>query len=175
MGSLCHFRGCDPRSRTGFEKGSGALRVPWAALTACMLAAGAAAAEGPKDPPAADLKERIADINKRVADQYTSLEALYKHLHSHPELSLQEEQTAVRLAREIKPLGFDVTAGVGGHGIVAVLKNGEGPTVLVRTDMDALPVVEQTGLPYASTVRAHDRDGNDVGVMHTCGHDMHMT
>jgi hippurate hydrolase len=143
-------------------------------LGSWLLGAGVTVAEEPKTLAGAALKQRVADINKRVADEYATLEALYKHLHTHPELSLQEEQTAVRLARDIKPLGFEVTTGVGGHGIVAVLKNGEGPTVLVRTDMDALPVVEQTGLPYASTVRAHDRDGNDVGVMHACGHDLHM-
>jgi hippurate hydrolase len=144
-------------------------------VVVCLFRFGTAAADEPKGPSVAALKERVADINKRVGDDYASLEALYKHLHTHPELSLQEEQTSARLAREIKALGFEVTTGVGGHGVVAVLRNGNGPKVLVRTDMDALPVVEQTGLPYASTVRAHDRDGNDVGVMHTCGHDMKMT
>ena len=142
---------------------------------AWMFGAGLTVAEEPKAPAGAALKQRVADINKRVADEYATLEALYKHLHTHPELSLQEQQTSARLAREIKALGFEVTTGVGGHGVVAVLRNGNGPKVLVRTDMDALPVVEQTGLPYASTVRAHDRDGNDVGVMHTCGHDMKMS
>src|SRR5262249_5883260 len=82
---------------------------------------------------------------------------------------------SARLAEELKKLGFEVTTGVGGHGVVAVLENGKGPTVLVRTDMDALPVTEQTGLSYASKVRVRDKAGNDVGVMHACGHDMHMT
>src|SRR5262249_15510720 len=82
---------------------------------------------------------------------------------------------SARLAEELKKLGFEVTTGVGGHGIVGVLENGKGPTVLVRTDMDALPVTEQTGLSYASKVRVRDKAGNDVGVMHACGHDMHMT
>jgi hippurate hydrolase len=122
-----------------------------------------------------NVKDQVHDIKKRIADDYAQLEALYKHLHTHPELSLQEVQTAARLARELKELGFDVTEKVGGHGIVGVLKNGPGPTVMVRTDMDALPVTEQTGLPYASKVRARDKNGNDVGVMHACGHDMHMT
>src|SRR5262249_17964678 len=117
----------------------------------------------------------IAKVRQHVADNFGRLEALYKHFHSNPELSLQEEKTAARLARELREIGFDVTEKVGGHGIVGVLKNGPGPTVLVRTDMDALPVVEQTGLPYASKARARDRYGNDVGVMHACGHDMHMT
>jgi hippurate hydrolase len=121
------------------------------------------------------LKERAAEIEKRVADDYPRLEAFYKQLHTHPELSLQEESTAARLARELKGLGFEVTEKVGKHGVVGVLRNGPGPTVLVRTDMDALPVVEQTGLPYASKERTRDKNGNEVGVMHACGHDMHMT
>ncbi len=121
------------------------------------------------------MKERVTAVNKIVADDYDRLEKLYKHLHAHPELSKEEEQTAARLAAELKDLGFEVTQKVGGHGVVAVLKNGKGPTILVRTDMDALPVEEQTGLPYASKVRTRDKNGNDVGVMHACGHDMHMT
>jgi hippurate hydrolase len=100
---------------------------------------------------------------------------LYQHLHANPELSLQEEQSAARMAKELKALGFDVTEKVGGHGVVGVLKNGKGPTVLVRADMDGLPIVENTGLSYASKVRARDREGKDVGVMHACGHDVHMT
>jgi hippurate hydrolase len=119
--------------------------------------------------------ELKATITQHVSADLDNLLALYKHLHTNPELSLQEEKTAARLAREMKELGYEVTQNVGGHGIVAVYKNGEGPTILVRTDMDALPVVEKTGLPYASKVRALDRSKNDVGVMHACGHDMHMT
>jgi amidohydrolase len=130
----------------------------------------------PKSPALpAPWAERTREIDQRLQAEYASLEALYKHLHAHPELSFQEEQTSARLAKEIKALGFDITTGVGGHGVVAVLKNGPGPTVLVRTDMDALPVTEATGLPYASKVRMRDRYGKDVGVMHACGHDMHMT
>ncbi|HJT75944.1 MAG TPA: amidohydrolase, partial [Gemmataceae bacterium] len=145
-----------------------------AGLAAGLLLAATAAAAEPAKPPAASPKELVPEINRRIKAEYPSLEALYKHFHTHPELSLQEEQTATRLQREIRAAGFEVTPNVGGHGLVAVLKNGDGPTVLVRTDMDALPVVEQTGLPYASTVRARDPAGNDVGVMHACGHDMHM-
>jgi len=114
-------------------------------------------------------------IRTLLDGQYASLETLYKHLHAHPELSLEEEKTGLRMAKELKDLGFDVTTKVGGHGVVGVLKNGEGPTVLVRTDLDALPVTEKTGLPYASKVRVRDKEGLDVGVMHACGHDMHMT
>src|SRR5438445_3733938 len=120
------------------------------------------------------VKQFVPEIKNMVAEDYQYLEQLYKHLHTHPELSLQEEHTSARLAKEIKEIGFDITPSVGGYGLVAVLKNGQGPTVLVRTDMDALPVVEQTGLPYASKVRGRDKNGVDVGVMHACGHDMHM-
>jgi hippurate hydrolase len=121
------------------------------------------------------VKQQADQIRQRVAEDYPHLEQLYKYLHTHPELSLQEAQTAARLAQEMKDLGFEVTPKVGGHGLVCVLKNGNGPTVLVRTDMDALPVEEKTGLPYASKVHVRDKNGNDVGVMHACGHDMHMT
>jgi amidohydrolase len=121
------------------------------------------------------MKERVADINRCIADNLSHLEGTYKELHTHPELSNQEEHTSARLAREMKELGFDVTPRVGGHGLVCILKNGPGQTVLVRTDMDALPVAERTGLPYASKLRGRDKNGNDVGIMHACGHDMHMT
>lgn len=118
--------------------------------------------------------ERRATVAKLVDANVAALADLYKQFHSHPELSYQESKTAARLAQEMRGLGFEVTEKVGGHGIVCVLKNGEGPTILVRTDMDALPVTEATGLPYASKVRMRDRYGNDVGVMHACGHDVHM-
>lgn len=116
-----------------------------------------------------------ADLKKRIAADYERLDALYKHIHANPELSLQEEKTAARLAKELKEVGFDVTEKVGGTGVVGVLKNGPGPTVLVRADMDALPIVEETGLLYASKVRARDKSGADVGVMHACGHDVNVT
>ncbi|HZV08047.1 MAG TPA: hypothetical protein VE999_23390, partial [Gemmataceae bacterium] len=116
------------------------------------------------------LKELDGEVKQHVAADYDRLEALYKHLHSNPELSLREARTSARLARELKEIGFDVTEGVGGYGVVGVLKNGDGPTVMVRTDMDALPVIERTGLPYASKVRTRDKNENEVGVMHACGH-----
>jgi hippurate hydrolase len=122
-----------------------------------------------------EVKELAGEVKKRIDGHFTDLEKLYRHFHSHPELSLAEVQTAARLAQELKGVGFEVTEKVGGHGIVGVLKNGRGPTVLVRTDMDALPVVERTGLAYASKVQVRDRNGREVGVMHACGHDMHMT
>jgi hippurate hydrolase len=114
-------------------------------------------------------------VRSRVAQEYPSLFELYKHLHSHPELSFQEAQSAARVADELRKAGCEVTTGVGKHGVVGVLRNGAGPTVLIRADMDALPVKEQTGLPYASTVTAKDPQGKDVPVMHACGHDIHMT
>jgi amidohydrolase len=117
----------------------------------------------------------LALVKQRIDQDYASLEALYKHLHAHPELSYQEEQTAARLAKEMRDAGFSVTEKVGGHGLVCVLKNGAGPTILVRTDMDALPVIERTELPYASKVRVRDDEGKEIGVMHACGHDIHMT
>lgn len=102
------------------------------------------------------------------------LEAIYKDLHSHPELSMQEVRTAKLAAEHLAMCGFEVTAGVGGTGVVGLLRNGSGPTVMLRADMDALPVVEATGLPYASTVRAKNEVGVEVGVSHACGHDLHV-
>jgi amidohydrolase len=125
--------------------------------------------------PATAFQQRIGEIQKQTAGDYPQLEALYMHWHSHPELSLQEAETSARLARELKEAGFTVTEKVGGHGVVGVLKNGNGPTLLVRADMDALPIVENTGLAYASKVRARGPDGVEVGVMHACGHDVNMT
>ena len=103
------------------------------------------------------------------------LTSLYHELHASPELSLHEEKTSQRMAAEMRGLGLEVTEKVGGWGVVAVLKNGPGKTVLVRTDLDALPVREITSLPFASKVRTKDDAGNEVSVMHACGHDMHMT
>lgn len=103
------------------------------------------------------------------------LETVYKDLHQHPELSMQEVQTAKVAANYIEGLGYQVTRGVGITGVVGVLRNGEGPTVMLRADMDALPMAENTGLPYASTVKAQDDEGVEVDVAHSCGHDMHVT
>ena len=109
-------------------------------------------------------------------DQLTAeLADFYRDLHEHPELSLQEHRTAQRVADALRPLGFDVTEQVGGTGVVGLLRNGDGPVVLVRADLDALPVEEETGLPYASTVRVTGTDDREVPVMHACGHDMHTT
>jgi hippurate hydrolase len=115
-----------------------------------------------------------ADPAVVTAKELPSLVELYKDLHAHPELSLHEEQTAARLAQELRATGLDVTEKVGLHGIVGVLKNGDGPVILVRTELDALPVKEKTGVPYASTIVTQDDAGADVPVMHACGHDIHM-
>lgn len=103
------------------------------------------------------------------------LETIYKDIHSHPELSMQEERTAGVAADHLRAAGYEVTTGVGKTGLVGLLRNGEGPTVMLRADMDALPVQEATGLPYASKVTATDSTGKSVPVMHACGHDMHVT
>ena len=106
---------------------------------------------------------------------YPDIEALYKDLHRNPELAFQETQTTATLAARLKALGFAVTTGVGKTGVVAILKNGAGPTVMLRTELDALPVAEKTGLPFASTVMAKNAAGQVVPVMHACGHDLHMS
>jgi hippurate hydrolase len=103
------------------------------------------------------------------------LEALYKDLHRHPELSMHEVRTAQIAADAMQQLGYEVTRNVGVTGVVCVMKNGAGPVVMLRADMDALPMTEQTGLDYASTVTVRDADGVEVGVAHSCGHDMHVT
>lgn len=103
------------------------------------------------------------------------LEALYKDVHSHPELSMQETRTAGIAADRLRGAGYEVTGGIGKTGVVGLLRNGDGPTVMLRADMDALPVEEGTGLPYASKVTATDREGKTVPVGHMCGHDMHVT
>src|SRR5258708_28904755 len=129
--------------------------------------------------PAAAQQSLDAMVDREIAQ----LVATYKMLHASPELSHREEKTSAFFATQLRALGFAVTEHVGkydrpgfsGFGVVAVMKNGAGPTVLVRTDLDALPVEEKTGLPYASTVKAKNDTGQDVSVMHACGHDVHIT
>lgn len=123
-----------------------------------------------------------ADLESSAQAQLPSLTETYKHLHRNPELSHHEEKTSAYLAGELRKLGYTVTEHLGkyldgkqAYGIVAVLENGAGPRLLIRSDMDALPVEEKTGLEYASTVRTKNDQGQDVGVMHACGHDIHMT
>jgi amidohydrolase len=127
-------------------------------------------------PPRSEKGEVIVRApDSWIAAHLDELEGLYKHLHTHPELSYQEHDTARRMADELRRAGAEVTPNVGKLGVVGVLKNGEGPVALVRTDMDALPVVEETGRDYASRQTATDKAGRSVGVMHACGHDVHMT
>ncbi len=135
------------------------MRILWTGVAALALTMPAAA----------------QDLGGEVQKQMPSLMDIYKDLHANPELSFMEVRSAGVLAAEARKLGFDVTEKVGGTGIVAVLKNGPGPVVLVRADMDALPVVEQTGLAGASKVRVTTKEGVETGVMHACGHDTHMT
>jgi amidohydrolase len=121
----------------------------------------------------------MADIGRLISEFRPDLshyEELYKCFHSHPELSYQERETAAKIAAEISKLDvFKIHTGIGGHGLAAVLWNGLGATVLLRADMDGLPVQEETGLAYASTVRMKDHLGVEHPVMHACGHDMHIT
>ena len=121
------------------------------------------------------ISARAATILKDLPRIRGWQEALYRDLHQHPELSDQEHRTAGIVADQLREWGYEVLSGVGGTGVVGLLRSGDGPTVLLRADMDALPVQEATGLPYASVVRATDAEGNDVPVMHACGHDAHVT
>lgn len=116
-----------------------------------------------------------ADPAAWTQDNMSQLVELYRHLHQHPELSLKEKETSARMAQELKALGAKVITNLGGYGVVGILENGPGKVLLLRSDLDALPVVEQTGLSYASKVRTQDARGATVGVMHACGHDVHMT
>ena len=135
------------------------MRIGWTGVAALALATPAAGQE----------------LGAEVQKQMPSLMAIYKDLHANPELSFMEVRSAAILAAEARTLGYKVTEKVGGTGIVAVLENGPGPVVLVRADMDGLPVIEQTGLPGASKVRVTTKEGVETGVMHACGHDTHMT
>jgi hippurate hydrolase len=123
---------------------------------------------------AADVAGTRAAIDRGLDAQYSHIEALYKDIHSHPELGFQETRTAAKLAAEMRALGYEVTEGVGKTGIVALYRNGPGPTVMVRTELDALPMPEKTGLPYASTAKQMWRNA-ETPVAHSCGHDIHMS
>jgi amidohydrolase len=114
-------------------------------------------------------------VLNNLGDLLPDLESVYKDIHAHPELSMQETRTAGIAADHLRAAGYEVTTGVGKTGVVGLLRNGEGPTVMLRADMDALPVQEATGLPYASKVTAADSSGKTVPVMHACGHDMHVS
>src|SRR6266480_4397253 len=115
-----------------------------------------------------------ATVLANIEDLLPDLEALYKDIHAHPELSMHETRTAGIAADRLTKAGYEVTTGLGKTGVVGLLRNGEGPTVMLRADMDALPITESTGLAYASKVSAKDAEGNAVPVGHMCGHDMHV-
>jgi len=117
----------------------------------------------------------LAQTTAQIDAYYPDLQALYQDLHRNPELAFQETQTAAKLAARLEAMGYDVTTGVGRTGIVALLRNGAGPTVMLRTELDALPVAEKTGASFASTVVTKNLAGATVPVMHACGHDLHMT
>ena len=116
-----------------------------------------------------------ASLKQSIEADYPYLDSLFRYFHAHPELSMQEFGTSDRLAQELESQGFAVTRGINTTGLVGALVNGEGPVLLIRADMDALPVEEKTGLEYASTVRQVNLEGTDMPVMHACGHDMNMT
>jgi hippurate hydrolase len=122
----------------------------------------------------AGAQARATDVTAEVDAVYAQADSLYRDLHRRPELSGHEEKTAATLAAGLKALGYEVTTGVGKTGVVGVLKNGAGPVVMLRTELDGLPVEEKTGLEYASAARTKDDNGVDVGLMHACGHDLHM-
>ncbi len=123
---------------------------------------------------ALSLWAQTPELTKEVQSVAPASYTLYKDLHQHPELSSHETQTAAKLSAKLRSFGYQVTDNVGGTGFVAAMKNGDGPTIMLRTELDALPVPEKTGLPYASKVVAKDDSGHDVPVMHACGHDVHM-
>jgi len=146
------------------------------AVLAAVSLSSIASAQTPPSPAAPPAPApRQSEIGAAIAGDMDGLMTLYRDLHANPELSGQESETGVKLAKRLKTMKFDVTEKVGGTGVVAVMKNGSGPVLLIRADMDGLPVTEQTGLPFASKVRAKTAEGVDTGVMHACGHDTHMT
>ena len=132
-------------------------------------------AAGLESKPVATEPQKPNASDPWITARLPELVSLYTHLHTHPELSRKEVETSKRIADELTKAGATVTTNVGKLGVVGLLKNGDGPVVLVRTDMDALPVTEDTGLPYASKVTTRDKAGREVGVMHACGHDIHMS
>lgn len=157
------------------------MRRMMTALMAATIFSSTALAKPQTSPPAAPIEVTAiptgpaSTIAPKIAQDMEGLMTLYRDLHAHPELSEQEVQTAAKLAKRLRTMKFDVTEKVGGTGVVAVMENGSGPVVLIRADMDGLPVVEQTGLEFASKVKAKTPEGVETGVMHACGHDTHMT
>lgn len=170
----------EDESTTADASGQATREAPAEKITSPTIAEDAepeaipAAAAGPA--PAIDVPVINVKVSPEVeADYAANLEALFKHFHANPELSFREFETAARLAEEFRALGYEVTEKVGQTGVVAVLTNGEGPTVMLRADMDGLPVEEKSGLAYASKATQEDIDGEVKPVMHACGHDVHIT
>lgn len=145
---------------------------PWFLMMILILAVAPPAIGEVRSQYRADL---ASSVDQQARSRLSDWLAYYKDLHTHPELSLGEEASARKMGDRLRAAGYDVTMNVGGHGVVGILRNGDGPTVLIRGDMDALPIVEETGLPYASKVRVTRDDGQTVGAMHACGHDIHQT
>ena len=143
------------------------------ALAMALAASAPLAAQSGATPPPAN--PAAATLRAQIGRDMPSLLEHYRWFHANPELAGNEVRSAARMAQAARAAGFEVTERVGGHGIVAMLRNGPGPTVLLRADMDALPVTEATGLPFASRVTAVAAGGQQTGVMHACGHDTHMT
>ena len=141
-------------------------RLPFKKLMIAGLFASSGVAHGAALPPA---------IAAQLQANYPAVEQLYLDLHRHPEIAFQEVETAKKLAEKTRALGFEVSTGIGGTGLVAILRNGPGPVVMLRTEIDALPVLEKTGLPFASTATTKNAAGETVPVMHACGHDIHMS
>ncbi len=135
-----------------------------------MIALGIANCSAARAQQAPDINQAVPEI----AALEPELESLYRDLHEHPELAFHEQRTAATLADRLKALGFEVTTQVGGTGLVAIMRNGPGPVVMLRTELDALPIEEKTGLPFASKAKATDSEGKLVPVAHACGHDLHM-
>src|SRR6516162_5544699 len=159
---------CLPISRSKLE------RFTMTRFLATLLASAALSTSLPLQAHAElDVVSLKSAIERSVESDYPKLDALYKDIHAHPEIAFQEEKTAAKLAAEMRALGFEVTEHVGRTGLVAIYRNGDGPTIMVRTELDALPMEEKTGLPYAS----HDKtiwQGRETFVAHSCGHDIHM-
>ena len=147
--------------------------MPSRAVRSVLFAGAAALLAGASAAQAGDVAKQKAEIDAGLDRGYAHLDALYKDIHAHPELGFQETETAAKLAKEMRALGFEVTEHVGKTGIVAIYRNGKGPTVMVRTELDALPMEEKTGLPYASHA-VTTWNGKPTPVAHSCGHDIHM-
>jgi hippurate hydrolase len=163
-----------PQEASVGQTSSGAAALPATSAPAPSGSAAPVVAE-PAAAPALTANPLTTALGPRLGTLLPELEAVYKDLHAHPELSMHEVRTAKIAADWLERFGYVVSRNVGKTGVVGLLRNGPGPTVMLRADMDALPMTEATGLPYASTVKATDDDGVSVGVFHGCGHDLHVT